>query len=210
MTNWITAWKHETARQAAQRAAAADRKAAAIEAGKAAVGTYTAVAELLGISGAAISDARRNAADRTAREPLADWLEIDLPNAGDAVPTVAEWEALPETERAAAASRAADAWRMIALTTGHLGRQLNAAAEAVSETLTMGDWDTEPELRDLAASALPGWDHRPQTEAEHHHLAALLADLSRGLMEQARTAHRQVDRWASRAGDEWIGIAGAD
>lgn len=209
MTDWITLWKHEDARQAAQRAASADRKATAMELGKQAVGTYAAVADLLGITAAAVSDARANARNRAAAPVMADYIDLDLPRAGATVPLPAEWDAVPADQRQATAERAAATWAAIAAVCRHLSRQTRAAAETIAEALVIDDeWDGPLQLAEQVAAALPGWPPAGD-EAGHHAMATVLGDLAGALDRHAAAADRQHRQWQHRAGDDYAGETAA-
>ena len=209
--NWLAAVRREEQRQARQRAASANRRAALIREGVSVEGTQTAVAQRMGISITALRKTLGQADQREVGEPMADYMELDLPRAGRQVPTPEEWEALPADERPAAAQAAADTWRMIALVSGHLARTLGEVSERVAELLCLRGEELDDEgLRAELAELLPDWPHRPLTRGEADQFSRLLADLAAAHREHATAAYREVRRWSYRAGDDFAGMTGAD
>ena len=196
MTTWITTWRHEAERQARQRTASADRRAAAIEEGKQSVGSYSAVAEHLGITPAAVSDARANARHRPHLPPMADYIELDLPRVGDAVPTPDEWAALPENEQPDAARRAARHWRSVWHAAGRMLEPIKHDYDVLGDILVAEDWDSDDDLLALVADRLPHLKHRTRADVDAYFTT--LIDLERALRDKISTAIRQTDEWQLR------------
>jgi transposase-like protein len=209
---WLTTLRHEELRQAAQRTDSANRRAAALAAGVEDKGTISAVADAVGVSREAVSKALREADSRAPAHPLADYLEIDLPRTGANIPTEAEWHALPDTERASAARRAAAGWGALAAFAAHTAADTRRACEALAEILLYDDeWSTHEELVALVRAALPGWgDQIPVTAVDIDALVRVLADTTDSLTARRRIAREQTRRWQQLAGDEPPSMANAD
>ncbi|MFC7331379.1 hypothetical protein [Marinactinospora rubrisoli] len=198
MTDWIRTIRREEERQIRQRASSANRRAAAIEEGQRILGSYRAVAEELGVSPQAVTDARQNAERRTRHEPMADYLELDLPQMGAAVPTEQEWLALPEDERPAAARQAAMAWKLIWIFALRTAEDCHLLAEKVAELGNAHHGDRAA-LREAMRETLPEWGKHLLTEDDHLVLMHLMADLSKAFGATRETALKEHEIWQDRA-----------
>jgi hypothetical protein len=150
---------------------------------------------MLGITGAAVGKAISEAETRAVGDPLADYLELDLPHMADMVPTVEEWQNHPLQDREGVAQDAAQAWQAIAFTTGRLARQLDSICQAMY-AVDFGKANAhELELARSWPTTRPPFDDREFDEVT----VLLLADLAESLKERAETATRMSERWARRA-----------
>jgi hypothetical protein len=202
-TRWIAALRREPLRAEQQRATARQRRWQAAEDGKQALGTYSAVAEILGISRQAITDIREAATTATPGETFPDHMEIRLPGAGGQVWTTAEWEELPADQRTGAAERTLYFWRARAHTAQQVAESLQSAQNAVAEGMDeVADWeapDVDRQLRAAISEAgAPEWapmigDRR----AAVTHIQ-LLGDMITSHQSVAREAWRMVDLWKPR------------
>lgn len=174
---WDARLNRERARTEQQRADRARRRADTLMEGARELGGQQAVANHLGISKQAVSKDIR--AGDAGGDRLADYIELDLPRTAAAVPTPAEWEALPEGERQAAARRAAAAWYAIAMVAAEQAARAHQEAESLAEALL-----------DTAA---------PEGRGDIR--CRLLADLADAWNAQRKTAWRERDRWQVLAGD---------
>ncbi len=196
--------RHEKARQEQQRAASADRRAAALAEFCEVLGGQAEAAAALGISTAAVSKslvaARRRA---PAGPPLADYLELDLPNLGHRVPTAEEWEAEEDPEqRRETAERATATWRAMAYVLGTLQRETYAAGEYLAGAV-LGLLDDE-QLAERPALVEEGVVERDRAHASL--MADVLADMARSLEERRRAAWVARDWWQGKV-DELEGLA---
>lgn len=196
---WINTIRREEQRQKRQRAASADRRTAAIERGKEALGDYAAVAEHLGITRQAISDAVASAAQRTPGEPMADYIEIDLPRLAGRALTTEEWQALPDEERQEAARETYEAWSAILLQSNRDYRSHQADLDAMGEAMLEQEWESDQELHGLLSAALPHWQYVPMTHLGADAQVALLEDLCEAARRRVIEAGRQVEMWHLRA-----------
>lgn len=195
--------RHEEARQEAQRAASANRRAALLDRAIKRHGSAAAVARRLGISPAAVTKARANAATRQRPEPLADYTELDLPRTGAAVPLPAEWEAMPPEQQRPAALAAVDHWRALASALHRMATRAEAELGQIGVALVEGDADAERS----AASAF-GLTRLPYGLADAcMHVAA---DMAETLRAQMLEAHRALELWERRAGIPSPSIHNAD
>lgn len=186
--------RHEKARQEQQRTASADRRARALAELCDAMGGQAEAAEVLGVSTAAVSKSLVAARRRTpAGPPLADYLELDLPQCGARVPTVEEWEAEADpARRRESAERAVDTWRAMAFVLGRLQRETHAAGEYLSAAW-LGYLDGEEERPALVE---PGDVDRDRDHASR--MADVMAELARSLEEKRRAAWVARDWWQGK------------
>lgn len=197
---WYYVAKHEPERAARQRAAAANRRAAALKAGRRLCNTQAEAAEMLGISTAAYGQAIKEAEGRVLPPPMADYIELDLPETGAETVTETEYQALDdEQEQVEAARGNVVKWSTMSWATRHLGESCCEVSDLLAVELTREPEPPWAECRQRLTETLPEpWRGQVMTRDHAYALMMLMADMAGALGRHSWTASTEADRWKRR------------
>lgn len=180
-------------------------RAEIIERSKNLLGTYTAVAEQMGVTPAAITDTRERAAKAIIGPPMPHHIDLSLRTSGGRVWTVEEWKELEDPDHRSQAARVTAAfWGARASIFHTLWEKLRQGQGGMSEAV-QEEWTTTRELRTLVAEGgAPEWAPHMLGKDDLMAYLRLLDDLTKGFAEEFHRSWEQADRWRSRAEDPKI------
>lgn len=198
-TSWLTTLTRASQRAKRQQALNLQRRAAAIQAGKQALGTDSAVAEQLGVSHQAVADTRKSAAKATVGEPLPESIDLDLSHSGGRVWTTAEWEQLTDPDQRAATARVtATHWQARFHVFAALREQLRTAEQALGHA-AMGD-EEPAQLRTIVAEeGAAQWANGIFSREDLSEQLMLVTEMRAGFQALFDEADRQRELWSQRA-----------
>lgn len=200
---WIAAITRAPQRTRNQTKDNQARRAQALEEAKRGMGSYTAVAEVLGTSRQALNNIKADGDLATRHEPLPDHVDLALPEAGGQVWTSDEWEPLEGEHRIAAARVTHAHWRAQALVFGQLARDTERALEALGEIAVDREWTGHRDLQaQVAAAGAPDLARGLFCEDDVYAHLKLLTDLAAAYRAQAERAWKQEGVWQHRAQGE--------
>lgn len=200
---WVAAITRAPQRTRHQTAANQRRRAAALESAKDGMGSYVAVAEVLGTSRQDLNSIKIAAAGPDHHEPLPDHVDIALPQAGGQVWTTTEWEPLAGERRIAAARLTHAHWRAQALVLAQMTRSTERHLEALGEVALDGEWTDHRDLQaQVAAAGAPELARGLFTRDDVDAHLVLLSDLAAAYRAQAEQAWKQEGVWQHRAQGE--------